>query len=146
MQDFVNEVRTAAASSVGAYPISIAQNQQFAFYSDVNKDSYRERIRYFMSGTTLKKGITNPVGNPPAYVTSTEVVTDVVHDVANGTSSIFYYFDGSYTGVEAPMTYPINIPNVRMVEISLKLDENPQLTPAPLYVESKAMLRSYKDN
>lgn len=146
IQDFVNEIRTAAASSVGAYPIDTAQSQQIIFYSDTDKDTYRERIRYFMSSTTLKKGIIKPTGSPPVYNPASEVITDVVHDISNGTSSIFYYFDGDYTGTEVPMTYPINIPNVRMVEISLKMDENPQLTPAPLRVESKAMLRSYKDN
>jgi len=146
VQDFVNEIRTAAASSVGAYPIATAESQQIVFYSDPDKDSLRERIRYFLDGRTLKKGVTKPTSSPPTYDLADEVVAEIVHDVANGTSSVFSYYDDDYAGSGPPMSYPVNVTNVRMVGISLKMDENPQITPAPFFIESKAMLRSYKNN
>jgi type II secretory pathway pseudopilin PulG len=146
VQDFVNEVRTAAASNVGAYPVALAQSQQIIFYSDADKDSLRERIRYFLDGRTLKKGITKPTSSPPTYDLSDEVVAEIVHDVANGTSSVFSYYNDSFTGTEPPMSYPVSVTDVRMVGISLVMDENPQITPAPFFIESKAMLRSYKSN
>ena len=146
VQDFINEIRTAAASSVGAYPIATAQSQQIIFYADPDKDSLRERIRYYLDGRTLIKGVTKPTSSPPTYDLSDEVVMEIMHDVANGTSSVFSYYDDNYAGSGLPKSYPVNVTNVRMVGISLKMDENPQITPAPFYIESKAMLRSYKNN
>lgn len=147
VQDFTNELRRATASSIGAYPLEIAQDQQIAFYSNIDADSWRERIRYFISNKTLKKGIIKPTGNPLVYNSANEVITDVVHDVANGTSSLFYYFDQSYTGASSTaMTSPINIPNVRMVGISLSLEEKPNVAPAPFNIESKVEIRNLKSN
>ncbi|KKU25692.1 MAG: hypothetical protein UX39_C0022G0013 [Candidatus Magasanikbacteria bacterium GW2011_GWA2_46_17] len=82
-QDLTNELRTANYSSIGSYPIASAGANDLTFYSDLDKDSYRERVRYFLVGTTLKKGVIIPTGTPLTYSTSSERVIDMVHDVAN---------------------------------------------------------------
>lgn len=147
VQDFTNELRRATASSIGAYPLEIAQNQQIVFYSNIDTDSWRERVRYFISNKTLKKGVTKPSGNPLTYNPVNEVLTDVVHDIANGTSSLFYYYDQNYAGPSSTaMTYPINITNVRMVGISLSLEEKPNVAPAPFNIEAKVEIRNLKSN
>ena len=146
VQDFSKELREATASSIGSYTIESASAQQIIFFSNIDDDSLKERIRYFLSGTTLKKGVTKPTSTPLAYTTSTEVITDIVHDVANGTTSIFYYYDSNFSGSQNALTEPINIAQIRMVKISLKLEENPNLSPVPFYIESKIMVRNLKDN
>ncbi|MDO8509761.1 MAG: prepilin-type N-terminal cleavage/methylation domain-containing protein [bacterium] len=147
VQDFTNELRRATASSIGAYPLEIAESQQIVFYSNIDTDSWRERIRYYISDKTLKKGVTKPTGNPLTYNPASEVLTDVVQDVANGISSLFYYYDQSYTGASSTaMASPVNITNVRMVGISLSLEEKPNVAPAPFNIEAKVEIRNLKSN
>ncbi len=147
VQDFVNDLRRANASSIGAYPIELAQSQQIIFYSNVDSDNWHERVRYFLQGTTLKRGVIKPSGNPLTYNPATEVALDVAHDMANATSSIFYYYDQNYSGVSSsPMAYPINISAIRMVGIKLMLEEKPNVAPAPFNIEAKTEIRNLKSN
>lgn len=145
-QDFVNELRTASQSSIGAYPIEAAATTSITFYSNIDTDTLRERIRYFMSNRTLKRGVIKPTGNPLTYNSLNEVVTDVAHDVANTTTPVFYYYDSNFSGAEAALTYPIDVTQIRVIKITLQLDENPNLTPTPFFIESKGLLRNLKDN
>ncbi len=145
-QDFVNELRTASPSSIGAYPIEAAASTTITFYSNIDTDTLRERIRYFMSGRTLRRGVIKPTGNPLTYNSANEVIADVAHDVANTSTQIFYYYDSNYSGAEAALSSPIDITRIRVVKITLQLDENPHLTPTPFFIESKASLRNLKDN
>lgn len=147
VQDFINELRRAAASSIGAYPLEKAAAQEIIFYGNIDSDSWRERIRYYLDGKILKKSIIKPAGIPLQYTISTQTITEVVHDVANGASPLFYYYDANYTGVAgAPLTYPLDITKVRVAQISLMLEENPHASPAPFYIEAKTAIRNLKDN
>mgnify|MGYP001575345964 CR=1 FL=1 len=146
IQDFGNELREASASSIGSYSIESASGTAIVFYSNIDSDSLVERIRYFMSSTTLKRGVIKPTGSPLAYATSTETITDVAHDVANGTSSIFSYYDGNFSGAQSPLSSPVTIAQIRMVKISLRLEEDPNLSPVPFFIESKVTIRNLKDN
>lgn len=148
VQDFVNELRSANYSSIGAYPLESASTSSIVFYSNIDTDSWRERVRYFLSGTTLSKGITKPTSTPLRYATTTdEVITEIVHDIANGTSTpVFYYYGQDYAGTSTPMTYPVDVSDVRVVGIKLTLEENPRLSPAPFTIETKASIRNLKSN
>ena len=145
-QDFVNELRTASASSIGAYPVQSAASTSITFYSNIDTDTLRERLRYFMSGRVLKRGVIKPTGNPLTYNSANEVIADVAHDVANTSTAIFYYYDSNYSGAEAPLASPVDVTKIRVVKITLQLDEDPYLTPVPFYIESKGFLRNLKDN
>jgi len=131
---------------LGTIAVESASSTAIVFYSNIDDDSLVERIRYYLSGTTLKKGVTKPTGSPLAYVTSTETFTDVAHDVANGASSTFYYYDGNFTGAQSPLSAPITVAQIRMVKISLRLEEDPNLSPVPFFIESKVAIRNLKDN
>ena len=148
VNDFINELRTAAQSSIGAYSIAAANTSTVTFYSNIDTDSWRERVRYFLSGTTLKKGVLKPSGSPLAYNAANEVVTDIVHDIANRTSSVFYYYGENYNGVTntSTLSYPIDLTKIRVVGIKLRMEENPNLSPAPLMVEGKTEVRNLKTN
>lgn len=146
IQDFTNELRRASVSSIGAYPLEVANTSTIVFYSNIDADTWRERVRYFLSGKLLKKGIIKPTGNPMVYSGTNEVITTVVNDVAN-TSSLFYYYDQNYSSASGtPMTTPINITAVRMVGIKLMLEEKPNVSPAPFVIESKVEIRNLKSN
>ncbi|KKR34915.1 MAG: hypothetical protein UT67_C0005G0027 [Candidatus Magasanikbacteria bacterium GW2011_GWA2_40_10] len=145
-QDFSNELREATASSIGAYAIESATNTQIVFYSNIDEDSFVERIRYFVSSTLLKKGVIKPTGNPLTYNSSTESLTTVANDIANGATSVFSYYSSSFTGAGSPLSGAIDVTQIRIVKISLKLEEDPNLSPVPFYIESKVMVRNLKSN
>ncbi len=148
LETFTDEVRGATYSSIGAYPIELASPTEFIFYSNVDSDSYIERVHYFLNGTTLEEGITKPSGNPLSYNTSTETVTDVVHYVANTSTPIFTYYDQNYDGTDSstPLSDPINLTQIRMIGVNLRLDKNPTASPAALTVETQAEMRNLKSN
>jgi prepilin-type N-terminal cleavage/methylation domain-containing protein len=146
VRDFVSEVRSAVPSGSGAYPLATVATSTLTFYSDLDLDNAPERIRYFMSGTTLRKGITEPSGNPVVYNTATERVSDVVHNVTVSASSIFEYYDASYGGEGAPLAQPVNVLNVRLIKITLTVDRDARRAPAPVTITAQASMRNLKDN
>lgn len=148
VQDFVNELRRAGQSAVGGYALEQAGNQQIIFYSNLDSDAWRERVRYFLATTTLKVGIVKATGTPVAYNLASEAVSDVVHDVANTTTPLFYYYGEDYTGAatNTPLSAPIDITKVRVVGIKLLLEEKPNVAPAPFAIETKASIRNLKTN
>lgn len=148
IQDFVNELRSANQSSVGAYTIEKAENNQLIFFSNIDSDSYRERIRYFLSGTNFKKGVTKPSGNPPVYNTSTESVVILAHDVANSSTPVFTYFSQAYIGsaTSTPLPSPVTTTLIRVVGIQLVLEEDPRFSPVPFTIQAKAEIRNLKSN
>lgn len=145
-QDFGNELRTAKISGVGAYPLESAASQQIIFYSDIDADGLAERVRYFKDATNFKKGVIEPSGSPISYNPANEAVTIIAHDVANGSDPVFYYYDENFSGSEEPLVQPINVTQVRVVKISLILEEDPNMSPVPFRIEAKTMIRNLKGN
>lgn len=145
-QDFSNELREATASSIGAYAIESATGTQIVFYSNIDVDSLVERIRYFVASSTLKKGVIKPAGNPLTYNSGVESIIIIANDLANGTTSVFSYYDADFNGSGDPLSGAIDVTKIRVVKMSLKLEENPNLSPVPFYIEIKVMIRNLKDN
>ncbi len=149
VQDFMDEARRANYSSIGAYPIAAAGTSTLIFYSDVNGDTFKERVRYFLAGAILKKGIIIPTGTPLVYVTSSETLTEVAHSVTNpATSSIFYYYDQNFDGMSTstPLSQPVTTTAVRMIELRLILEKDGGRSPVPLTAQGKAAIRNMKSN
>lgn len=144
LQDFVNEIRGSNYSSVGAYPLDTADTTQIVFYTNIDSDTLVERIRYFLTTSTIKKGVIKPTGSPLSYVSGNEVVTTMVESIANTTT--FYYYDENYTSTSSPMIQPVSVSQVRLVEMRLTLERNPDRSPVPFSVQTKAELRNLKTN
>lgn len=142
---FTDELRTASPSATGAYPIAAATGGSFTFYSDIDRDDYVERLRYFMDGTNLKRGYLKPSGDPLTYSEANEVVYTVAQFISNP-GAIFSYFDEDYNGQTAPLTIPPNIPDIRLVRIRLQIDQHPTEPPGPYELLSEVSIRSLKDN
>jgi len=146
LQSMAPELRSMAASSLGSYPIAAAGTSSFTFYSDIDKDGLFDRVRYFLQGSTLQKGVLKPTGSPLTYNPINEIVKDVLHNVVVSTSTdIFTYFDASFTGTEPKMAYPINIPLVRAIEVRLTADQA-QNTPAPVTLSIFETPRNLRSN
>lgn len=140
------EIRTASPSSLGAYALTQTATSSFTFYSNIDSDASKERVRYFLSGTTLKKGIIKPSGSPLTYNPANELVTDLIHDLANAATSTFTYYDEDYDGTSPPLAEPIDISAVRLVKITLVIDKDPAALPASMTLTTQVSIRNLKDN
>ncbi|MEK9171773.1 MAG: prepilin-type N-terminal cleavage/methylation domain-containing protein [Patescibacteria group bacterium] len=140
------EIRTVSPSSLGAYALTQTATSSFTFYSNIDDDSFKERVRYFLDGATLKKGVIKPSGAPLTYNPVSEVISEIVHDVANATSSIFSYYDANYDGVTQPLAEPIDIVAVRLVKITVAIDKDSQTSPGPITLTTQISMRNLKDN
>ncbi|HUZ92631.1 MAG TPA: type II secretion system protein [Candidatus Paceibacterota bacterium] len=146
-QILTTEIRSAGPSAAGAYAIDSAGTSTFIFYSDIGKNGTFARVRYFLGTSTIQKGVTRPAGNPPAYATSSEIVTTVVSNVVVSTStSLFAYYDSNYTGTQSPMSYPLNLQNIRLVNFSAYVDVNVSSSPTPEYFSGSALMRNLRSN
>ncbi len=148
LKNFARETRIISPSSLGAYPIDDngAQVNSFTFYSDIDNDGLKEKVRYFLTGTNLNKGIIKPSGNPLTYNPLNEVTTTVVHNVRNNATPIFNYYDENYDGTSAPLSTPVNILNIRLVKITLILDIDPLRIPEPFIFTTQISIRNLKNN
>ena len=146
LKTIIPEIRSISSSSTGSYPLAEVQQNSIIFYSDIDGDGLKERLRYFLDGNILKRGVLKPTGDPAQYILGNEAVSEFVHEIANGATDIFNYYDTNYDGATDPLLYPINILNVRLIEITLIIDGNGSRPPVPVTLKSKASMRNLKDN
>ncbi len=146
MRAFIALLRAAAPADTGAYAIAEASSQSFTFFSDVDKDGTHEQVRYFLSGNTLQRGLLKPTGSPLAYNPAAEATSTVVNGLTDSAQIIFTYYDKNYAGTTTPLTLPVNIPSIRLVKLSLKIDADPNQPPGPTTYVTQVMIRSLKDN
>ncbi len=142
----VFELRSASPSSVGAYPIASVSTSSLTFYSDIDKTTYKEQVRYFLQGSNLIKGVTEPSGSPLTYNLANEKQQTLLHDVISTSTPIFDFYDSNFTGTSSPLSYPVNIPSIRLVKITVTIDRDPNRSPTSISVTSEVTLRNLKDN
>jgi len=141
-----SQIRSMSFSSIGAYPIGEATQTSFLFYDDIDNDGLKERLRYFLSGNTLQKGVLKPSGNPLNYDPANEIVIDLVHYVANASTPIFEYYDENYDGATPPLTMPDGLLSVRLIKIIIIIDKDTAKNPGPLLMTTQVSMRNLKDN
>lgn len=140
------EIRSISPSNTGSYPIAEASPTSFIFYSNIDNDDLKERLRYFLDGNAVKKGVLKPNGNPLVYNPINETITEIVRDMANGATPIFDYYDADYDGTTAPLAQPVSAIAARLVKITLIIDKNPSRPPAPVTMSTQVSMRNLKDN
>ena len=141
------ELRTASPSNLGAYPLTQVATSSITFFSDTNGDLLKEQIRYYISGTTLKRGAIKPTGTPLTYNSANETFSELVHNVRNATSSpIFFYYDTNYDGTTASLASPVNIAVVRLIKIALTIDNDTKKLPPAMTITTQISMRNLKDN
>jgi prepilin-type N-terminal cleavage/methylation domain-containing protein len=145
LKKMIAEMRTMTSAGTGAYPIALADNHDLTFYADLNNDGLKERIRYFLASSTLMRGQTAPSGLPLTYVDANEKILPAVHNVSTSTD-IFSYYNKFYEGTSSPLMAPINIPDIRLVQLSLKIDADPNHSPTAMTFTSEVSIRNFKDN
>ena len=67
IETMVKEIREAREGDDGSYPIELAGDKEFVFYSDIDEDGKVERVRYFLgtvnSGSQIKECQTSTQGD-----------------------------------------------------------------------------------
>ncbi|MCX6718584.1 MAG: prepilin-type N-terminal cleavage/methylation domain-containing protein [Candidatus Staskawiczbacteria bacterium] len=145
---FTNEIRNATTGVDGSYPLNQATDGQIIFYSNFGtNNSAVQRIRYYVLGDILYKGVVLPTGSPLAYNLSSELISPAITGISNQGSPAFYYYDGNYSGTGSALTQPVNINQVRFVKINLMVKNQITPTDSSVFpVSAGAAIRSVKDN
>jgi type II secretory pathway pseudopilin PulG len=150
------ELRSACPSANSSYAIESVSTTSIVFYSNIDTDNLVERVRYFyatatpgsVTPTVLKKGVTKPVAN--VYATGTEVISTVVNDLKNSsTTPIFSFYDSYYTGVAsstAPLPPPFPLGSIRLIKVLLAVDPNAARSPVYHTYDTQVSIRFLKDN
>ncbi|MDO8515933.1 MAG: prepilin-type N-terminal cleavage/methylation domain-containing protein [bacterium] len=144
-QGVVTDIRSMGPSSGGAYPIESAASNTLIFFSDVNRDGFADRVRYFFASSTFSRGLVAPLGTPPVYATSTEVITSLIPNVIASKSN-FQYFNSSYTGSQAAMTSTVDVSPIRTVRVTVTADVSTSSAPFPLVVSEFITIRNLRSN
>jgi hypothetical protein len=146
MQKFSSEVRSVTSSGTGAYAIESATNNSMIFFRDINQDGLAERIRYYLDGTDLKKGVIVPTGNPQTYLPANEKFSVVVHGIYNDVGTpIFQYYNRSYDGQTAALSQPLDITAIRLVKLTLLIGAG-NSNQDRITLTTQVALRNVKDN
>lgn len=144
IRTMATEIRTASIAETGAYTISQASDTSFTFYTNIDNDRQKERIRYFLENGSLKKGVIQPSGSPLGYDSGSETVSTLVDNVTN--TPIFNFYDDSYDGTSAALSSPINISEIRLVKITVVIEKDPNRPPGPATFTTQVSMRNLKDN
>ncbi len=139
VEGLVQTIREADYSGQGAYPLVAIATSSVTFYADVDQDPHTERVRYFLDGSSLKRGIVDPVGDPPAY-TAAEEVTTVSPYIRNVLQQVdmFHFYDAA----GAEVTNMTQVTDVRFVRMDIIVNVSPDRLPNELTVRSSATLRN----
>lgn len=142
------EIRSASQSNTGSYPVDTISDTDFSFYSDTNNDGLKEKVRYYLVGTTLYKEIINPTGTPYQYNVANKVVTTFLTGVTNIADSIplFTYYDATYTGGSGGQVAPLSgsINTVRLIGITIRIDSDPNKPPTTTQIQTMVAIRNLK--
>lgn len=142
VENIVKEARRADVSSIGSYPIEQATAGAFTFYSDIDADTYREKVRYFLDGENFKKGVIKPSGTPLTYNPANELVIILAQNVTS--DQIFSFYDENYDGTTAPLSFPVKVTDIRLAKVTLMIEQDPYVSPEPLVVTSQVEIRNFK--
>jgi hypothetical protein len=142
----VRELRNIRAGDNAAYPLERARDQEMIFYSDIDNDGSTEKVRYSLSGTQFIKGVIEPVGFPATYPQANEKVKVLTDYVRNGTTPIFYYYNGDWPAdsVNNPLAEPVRLSDTKLMKVYLVL--NIQDSGEDFILESYVQLRMLKQN
>jgi prepilin-type N-terminal cleavage/methylation domain-containing protein len=137
---FLN-IREASYGDDGSYPVAQAATSSITFYADVDNDGPIERIRVYLAGGTLYRGVTNSAGSPPTYSGQTEAISTIATNVVNAPAvPIFRYFNKDGT----ELTTPINVSDIASVATELSVDLNPSRAPDIFTLRASATLRNHR--
>lgn len=142
VQEIIRDVRGAAYAENGSLPLVDIASSTVTVYTDTDFDGKVERVRYFLSGTTVQKGVVEPTATS-SYPLDSETVVTLAGGIVNGETgaSLFRY----YTATSTEITSTANILDVRRIEVLLDARSPVVQNSAQVTVHSSASIRNLKD-
>ncbi len=135
----IKEIREGRMGDDGAYLIACADDYQFCFYSDIDKDEDVERVRYFLDGNYLKKGVIDPQGIPAQYLEENEKIS-IISSYVRNSPPIFRYYDEN--GEELPV--PARKKDTKLLEVYLVINVDPQRKPDDVEILDGVEIRNLR--
>ncbi|MDO8626437.1 MAG: type II secretion system protein [Candidatus Magasanikbacteria bacterium] len=142
VNDFVSQFRLASYSSAGDYPLKTANINEIVFYANIDKDNLIEKVRYYLTDTTLYRGVTKPIGNPLSYGSASETAETLLEGVRLNGNPLFTYYPA---GIAEALVQPVDITTVRLAGIYLRVDKKPTASPTAWSVAARAQMRNLKN-
>lgn len=142
----IREIREATQSDLGAYPLNLTSPNELIFYANVDSQTDIERVRYYLDGTNVIRGVIKPSGSPPDYRADQETHTTIAVNVHNGSVPVFQYFDKNYLGSGSALAQPVDPALSRYIQITIIIDDDVNAPPVPVTVSSGVLVRNLKDN
>lgn len=145
VETMAKEIREARAGQSGAYVIEKAEDFEFIFYSDVDRDSNIEKVRYFIDGTNFEKGVTEPTALdgfsdlPVRYLSQNET-TFVLSKYVRNSPPIFRYFDENNQELPSPARRK----DAQLMRLTLVINVNPNRPPQDFILESEVRVRNLR--
>lgn len=141
------EIREARPGDDGSYIIEKADDYEFIFYSDIDRDRETERVRYFIEDSDFRKGVIDPTGDPPCYITDPEdpqfsEKIFILSKYVRNQPPIFHYFDGDME--ELPP--PARLKDTKLMRVYLVVNVDPDKLPQDFVLENDVQLRNLKTN
>ncbi len=145
----VDYIRRARQGDDGAYPIRSADDDDFVFFCDYDKDGITERVHMYKSDGKIMMGYRKPTtGIPKTYPSGDQAALILAESVVNDAGDpVFYYYNKDYPGdaVNNPVATPAVVADVRLVKINLAVDPNVNKAPDSVRMESFVELRNLND-
>jgi len=113
LSEIKKELKSIEISNVGAYPLEEITSTTIVFYADLDNDGLVERVRYFLDGENLFKGIIKPSENPLRYDQNEEKIKRVLKNL-DLPQKIFIGYD-----INLNETY--DIAQIRLIEVKIKV-------------------------
>ncbi|MCX8009110.1 MAG: prepilin-type N-terminal cleavage/methylation domain-containing protein [Patescibacteria group bacterium] len=144
----MKEIRKIRNGDNGSWPLVQTDDRIFVFYSDVTNDGRTDRVRYFLDGRELKRGVIQPTAVPVTYPPQNEIITTIARFVEATNSAIFRYYNGNWPGdtMNNPLPPSQRILNTRFVEVTLTINPTQNFAAKPFQLSSGVSIRSMKTN
>ncbi len=148
MTILVKEIREARSGDDGAWPLLQTDDNQLILFSDVTNDGRTDKVRYFLDGTDLKRGVIEPTAVPVTYPSQNEQINIIASHVDNAGQSIFTYYNGNWPSdtINNPLSLTNRLLNTRYIKIYLRINITPDAYANPFELTSGVQIRSLKNN
>jgi hypothetical protein len=144
---------TSSAGNTSTYSdaVAVALPQDIVFFTDTNGDGNSEKVRFYLSGTTLYMQRASPImtNHPPTYPTSPEYAfrSILCTGVVNGSTAVFtyYIYNDTYKRLD-PVTLGTSPTAAQLravvgVGIDLNVNEQPKLAPSGARLSTVIQIR-----
>ncbi len=141
VQVLIRDLREATYGDNGAYPLATIASSTLTFYSDVDRTSPVEQIKYQLTGQKLTRTIVSSTGIPPTYTgaIATSTVSEYVRNIGDNISLFRYY---NAAGVE--VTSQTDIADVVSVAVCVVVEITPIHAPGEFTLRSGATIRNLR--